>query len=79
MAERTQRARLTVVGVPCATCVIPLRKALQKAKGVKSVGAAYMLDLILVDYDPSLTNVEEIIGLIGKAGYKAVRQRGMLG
>lgn len=79
MAERTQRARLTVVGVPCATCIIPVRKALLKARGVKSVGAAYMLDLILVDYDPNLTNEEEIIGLIKKAGYKAVRERGMSG
>ncbi len=72
MATKTQRARLAVVGVPCASCIIPVRKALQKARGVKSVGANYMLDLILVDYDPTLTTEEDIIRCIKKAGYKAV-------
>lgn len=74
--EATQRARLTVVGVSCASCIIPVRKALQKAKGVRSVGANYMLDLILVDYEPTLTTDEEIIRIIERAGYKAVRRRG---
>lgn len=70
-AAAIRRARLTVVGVPCASCIIPVRKALQKARGVKSVAANYMLDLILVDYEPALTSEEEIVKLIGKAGYKA--------
>ncbi len=72
METNTQRARLTVVGVPCASCIVPVRKALQKAKGVKSVGANYMLDLILVDYDPTLTTEGDIIRSIRKTGYKAV-------
>lgn len=72
MTAGPQRARLTVVGVPCASCIISVRKALQKARGVESVGASYMLDLILVDYDPAQTTEEEIVRLIKKAGYKAV-------
>lgn len=75
MADRIQRVRLTVVGVPCASCIIPVRKALQNARGVKSVGANYMLDLILVDYDSTLTTEDEIIKLIDKVGYKAFRSR----
>lgn len=75
MTTKTQRAKLTVVGVPCASCIIPVRKALQKAKGVKSVGANYILDLILVDYDPTLTTEGDIIRSIKKTGYKAVPLR----
>lgn len=65
-----------MVGVSCASCIIPVRRALQKAKGIRSVGANYMLDLILVDYEPTLTTEEEIIRIIERAGYKAVRRHG---
>lgn len=75
MASSIRRARLTVVGVPCASCVIPVRKALLKAKGVKAVGANYVLDLILVDYDPALTSEADIIGVVKKVGYTAVPSR----
>ncbi len=74
-ANSIRRARLTIVGVPCASCVIPVRKALLKAKGVKQAGANYVLDLILVDYDSALTSEAEIISVIKKAGYKAIPSR----
>ena len=67
-----QRARLRIVGVHCSTCIIPVRRALEKAEGVKSVGANYMTDLILVDYDERVTNVAKIQALIKEAGYEAI-------
>jgi Cu+-exporting ATPase len=60
------------VGVRCSTCILPVRRALEKAEGVKSVGANYMMDLILVDYDERITNVAEILALIKKVGYEAI-------
>jgi copper chaperone CopZ len=41
-------------------------------EGVKSVGANYMTDMILVDYDERVTNETEILGLIKKVGYDAI-------
>lgn len=67
-----ERARLKIVGVPCASCIVPVRRALERAKGVKYVGANYVADFILVDYDPEVTNVQEIVKTIRKAGYEAV-------
>jgi len=67
-----QRARLRIVGVHCSTCILPVRRALEKADGVKSVGANYMTDLILVDYDERITNVAEILALMKKVGYEAI-------
>ena len=67
-----QRARLRIVGVHCSTCIIPVRRALDKAEGVKSVGANYMTDLILVDYDEKITNEAKILALIKKVGYEAI-------
>jgi copper chaperone CopZ len=67
-----RRARLRVVGVHCSTCILPIRRALEKADGVKSVGANYMIDLILVDYDERVTSEAEILSLIRKVGYEAI-------
>jgi copper chaperone CopZ len=67
-----QRARLRIVGVHCSTCILLVRRALEKAEGVKSVGANYMTDLILVDYDERVTNLAKIQALIKEVGYEAI-------
>ena len=67
-----QRARLRIMGVHCSTCILPVRRALEKAEGVKSVGANYMMDLILVDYDEKATDEAKIVAFIKKVGYEAI-------
>ncbi|MBI2183486.1 MAG: heavy-metal-associated domain-containing protein [Thaumarchaeota archaeon] len=67
----TKRLRLRVTGVPCATCIIPIRRALEKADGVKKIGANYAADLIIVEYDSSTTTEQQIIKLVKKTGYRA--------
>ena len=67
-----KRARLRIVGVHCSICILPVRKTLEKADGVKSVGANYMTDVILVDYDEKVTNEDEIVVLMKKVGYEAI-------
>jgi copper chaperone CopZ len=52
--------------------MLPVRRALEKAEGVKSVGSNYMMDLILVDYDEKATDEAEIVALIKKVGYEAI-------
>jgi copper chaperone CopZ len=56
-----KRPRLRIVGAHCSTCILPVRRTLEKADGVKSVGANYMTDKILVDYDEKVTNENEIV------------------
>jgi len=68
----TQRVRLRIVGARCSTCIIPVRKALEKAEGVRSVGANYVADLILVDYDENMIDTSTIVALIKRVGYDAV-------
>jgi copper chaperone CopZ len=70
--SKITRLRLRIVGASCSTCVIPVRKALERTKGVKWVGANVMLDLILVDYDPEMVEANKIIEAVKKAGYTAV-------
>lgn len=71
----SKRLKLNIVGVPCTSCIIPVRKALEKTPGIVNVGANQLLDLLLVDYDPSKVDEESILKIIKKKGYKAVRIR----
>jgi copper chaperone CopZ len=70
--NRITRLRLRIVGVQCSTCIIPVRKALERTTGIKWVGANVMLDLILVDYDPGKVGADQIVEVVKKAGYTAV-------
>lgn len=58
--------------MPCATCIIPVRRALENAPGISSIGANYVADLIIVDYDPSIIDPPRILELVKKTGYEAV-------
>ncbi len=67
-----ERLRLRIVGLDCTTCSLVIRRALEGVKGVRNVGVSYMMDLALVDYDPSTVNKEEIISIVRKTGYDVV-------
>jgi P-type Cu+ transporter len=71
--NRITRLRLRIIGVQCSTCIIPVRRALERMKGVSWVGANVILDLIFVDYDPGMVGANQIVEAIKKAGYTAVR------
>jgi len=63
---------LRIVGVPCASCIVPIRRSLERITGVKWVGANVVLDLVLVDYDPGVTDKAAILTAIKRSGYDAV-------
>ena len=67
-----ERLRLRIVGLDCTTCSLVIRRALVDLKGVGNVGVSYMMDLALVDYDPSVVSKEEIMRIVKKAGYDVV-------
>ena len=67
-----RRLKLRIVGVSCATCIIPIRKSLERIVGVKWVGANVVLDLILVDYDSDLTDKASIVAAVKITGYDAI-------
>jgi len=71
----SKRLKLNILGVPCTSCIIPVRKALERTPGILKVGTNQLLDLLLIDYDPSKVDEESLIEIIRKTGYKAVRAR----
>jgi Cu+-exporting ATPase len=69
---QSERLRLRIVGLDCVSCSLVIRRALEDVKGVHNVGVSYMMDLALVDFDPTMVSKEEIMTAVRKTGYDAV-------
>ncbi len=72
MHPSVERLKLRIVGLDCVSCSRVINRALESINGVKNVGVSYMMDLALVDYDPSIITKDEIIGIIKKTGYDVI-------
>lgn len=71
-SKQLDRLKLRLVDASCATCLPGIRRELEKVRGVEWVLANPVLDLIFVDYDPSLVGPEEILSAIKRSGFTAV-------
>jgi len=63
---------LRIVGLDCVSCSLVIRRALEGVKGVHNVGVSYMMDLALVDFDPTMVSKEDIMSAVRKTGYDVV-------
>jgi P-type Cu+ transporter len=64
---------LPVTGMTCANCAGNIERALnRKAPGVIAAAVNFASERLSVEYLPSLLTIEEIIGVIRKAGYDAI-------
>jgi copper chaperone len=57
----------------CISCKPIVEKQLKDEKGVKSISFDYLIDSIMVDFDPSLVTKEGIKKRLDRSGYKFVR------
>jgi len=73
LSRQIDRLKLRLVDASCATCLPGIKRELEKVRGVEWVLANPVLDLIFIDYDPSLVGPEEILLAVKRAGYTAVR------
>jgi copper chaperone CopZ len=67
-----ERLKLRIVGLDCVSCSRIINRALEGVKGVSKVGVSFMMDLVLVDYEPGQISKEEIISIVKKTGYNAI-------
>jgi copper chaperone len=68
-----ERALFRVVGMYCNTCRPIIEKQLKDEKAVKKIDIDYMIDSIIVEYDPLVLTKEQIKNRLEKSGYKFVR------
>lgn len=68
MAE-TRQVTLPVTGMTCANCVATIERNLKKVNGVQLATVNLSSERATVEYDPTLTGVEDFIARIQRAGY----------
>ena len=66
-----QGVKFTVSGMTCSSCSNHISNALKSLNGVIKQTVEYPGNVATVKYDPSKTNVIELIKVIEKTGYKA--------
>ena len=71
--NQIKRANFKVVGMYCITCKPIVEKQLKDEDAIKKIGVDYMTDSVVVDYDSTLINKEEIKKRLEKSGYKFIR------
>jgi Cu+-exporting ATPase len=67
-------AEFPVTGMTCANCAMTIERTLsKKLPGVLNASVNFAAERVLVEYIPAITNVDEMIVVIEKAGYGAIR------
>ena len=67
----TEKSELDVIGMTCAACSSRIEKVLNKQPGIKQATVNLTTENAMVEYNPGMMNVEDIIGRIQKTGYDA--------
>ena len=65
------RVVVSVDGLSCVTCEIPVRHALRRIDGVKAAHVSAATKTATVDYEPAKTNPEQLVAAINSTGYRA--------
>src|SRR5688500_1841793 len=67
----SERVELPISGMTCAACARRVERALADAPGVTSAGANFATSRATVEFDPSRTKVDALVGAVRSAGYDA--------
>src|ERR687897_1211232 len=68
-SERQELVIIPVTGMTCASCVRRVERVLSKGEGVASASVNFATETAAVEYDPSKTSPDDLIGTIERAGY----------
>jgi P-type Cu+ transporter len=68
-----------IEGMTCASCAMRIEKGLKKVPGVKDTSVNLATEKATVIYDPTLTDVEQMVQKVDAVGYKATPQVSSLG
>jgi Cu+-exporting ATPase len=69
----TQRTEFAVTGMTCANCAANIERALnKKTTGVVTAAVNFATERVSVEYIPGLSNLDDIVAAIEKAGFGAI-------
>ncbi len=71
-AAETLRVELPVTGMTCVACARRIERRLSKAEGVSDAGVNFATGRASVEYDPRMTGVRQLIGVVRDVGYGVI-------
>jgi len=57
MTEAQDRRTIPVAGMDCSSCIVNIEKELKRLKGVKELQGSYIMEKVVVTYDPNEIDV----------------------
>ncbi len=69
---KAQKISLALEGMHCASCAAIIERSLRKLSGVIQANVNFAAEKALILYDKNLVSMEDLIGAVKKAGYKAI-------
>src|SRR5437868_13310622 len=72
-AEESQTV-LALEGMTCASCAMRVEKGLKKVPGVRDANVNLATELATIIYEPTQTNLEQMVQKVETVGYKAMPQ-----
>jgi Cu+-exporting ATPase len=70
-SETECRVVLSLEGMSCASCAMRIEKGLKKVSGVKAANVNLATEQATVTYDPTQTDIEQMVQKVDSVGYKA--------
>lgn len=71
MSAEKERVSFPVVGMTCAACATRVQRKLARGAGVHEAVVNFGTERATVEYDPSVSGVRDLVGLVRAAGYDA--------
>jgi len=71
--EKARQIALPITGMTCANCVATVERNLKKLNGVQEAVVNLSSERAAVSFDPSVLQLDEIIGRVQRAGYDVAR------
>lgn len=65
----SKQITLPVTGMTCANCVATIERNLKKVGGVQTASVNLSSERATVEFDPSLTGIDQLVSRVEKAGY----------
>src|SRR5260370_3776565 len=65
------RTVISVHGLSCVACEIPVHHALKRIEGVKAIYVSAATKTATVEFEPGKTNPEQLVAAINSTGYRA--------
>ena len=64
-------AKIKVTGMTCGSCVVSVKRALSRTKGVKSAEVSLENEIATIVYDDQQVNPQQLREAVNKSGFKA--------